>query len=488
MYHLKVPCDEAKRGVYITQEAAVPTMKNPVCLAHKPQPVSHQLHSRHEMTLLYTNLAIESIRIPLKLPEQNDIHLKSNNSHPWLMNSSNLSRLTNHLLVQEVLSRKEGVKPARGINKCLTDALKDASLFLRPSAMPLASIGSHKNEGSVCRVKCVLKRESFLQPEPFSAGPRMERRRSSQPSTVSSSLGGTDICRICHCEGDAELPLISPCFCAGSLRYVHQACLQQWIKSSDTRCCELCKFHFIMHSKIKPFRKWEKLEMSPVEQRKVLCSITFHVVAITCVVWSLYVLIDRTAEEMRSGVLEWPFWTKLIVVAIGFTGGLVFMYVQCKMYVQLFKRWRAFNRIIYVQNAPEKCGSQPQQAVFSAAELTAEVLAKSEEKRFSPEEEEFHSCRTSNSDSADSVRGCDGREDAGAPHPLPAAETGSTKTTLTSVTDSAPANDDHPLAHPLSEVVVVEDPPPVRDVTPCAGDEASLRDAFLSRQLQQTAS
>ncbi|GBN23062.1 E3 ubiquitin-protein ligase MARCH8 [Araneus ventricosus] len=354
------------------------------------------------------------------------------------------------------------------------------------------------------------------QPETFSAGsptcPRMDRRHSSQPSTVSSSLGGVDICRICHCEGDADLPLISPCFCAGSLRYVHQSCLQQWIKSSDTRCCELCKFQFIMHTKIKPFRKWEKLEMSPVEQRKVLCSITFHVVAITCVVWSLYVLIDRTAEEMRTGVLEWPFWTKLIVVAIGFTGGLVFMYVQCKMYVQLFKRWRAFNRIIYVQNAPEKC-SQQQQAVFSAAELTANVLAKSEEKRFSPDEEEFHSCRTSNSSgSTESVHEGSNHEEANSPggggrrqdsSVLPTAanvETGSTKTTLTSVTDSAPANDDHPLAggHPLSEVVVVSNveddiplpPTPlvVRDMTPCTGDEASLRDAFLSRQLQQTAS
>lgn len=79
-----------------------------------------------------------------------------------------------------------------------------------------------------------------------------------------------------------------------------------------------------------------------------------HVVAITCVVWSLYVLIERTTEEVQEGSLEWPFWTKLIVVAIGFTGGLVFMYVQCKMYVQLCKRWRAFNRVIYVQNAPEK--------------------------------------------------------------------------------------------------------------------------------------
>ncbi|XP_015923892.1 E3 ubiquitin-protein ligase MARCHF8 isoform X2 [Parasteatoda tepidariorum] len=329
----------------------------------------------------------------------------------------------------------------------------------------------------------------------------MDRRHSSQPSTVSSSLGGNvDICRICHCEGDAELPLISPCFCAGSLRYVHQSCLQQWIKSSDTRCCELCKFQFIMHTKIKPFRKWEKLEMSPVEQRKVLCSITFHVVAITCVVWSLYVLIDRTAEEMRTGVLEWPFWTKLIVVAIGFTGGLVFMYVQCKMYVQLFKRWRAFNRIIYVQNAPEKCCQQ--QAVYSAAEMTANVLAKSEEKRFSPDEEEFHSCQ---SGSSESVSDGEGPNEEGAPTATTnatlilanAAETGSTKTTLTSVTDSAPTNEDALGGHPLSEVVVVSNveddlppPPPlvVRDVTPCTGDEASLRDAFLTRQLQQTAS
>ncbi len=61
--------------------------------------------------------------------------------------------------------------------------------------------------------------------------------------------------RICHCEGDDESPLITPCHCTGSLRFVHQSCLQQWIKSSDTRCCELCKYEFIMETKLKPLRK-----------------------------------------------------------------------------------------------------------------------------------------------------------------------------------------------------------------------------------------
>ena len=94
--------------------------------------------------------------------------------------------------------------------------------------------------------------------------------------------------------------------------------------------------------------------MGSSERRKLLCSVTFHVVALTCVVWSLYVLIERTTEEVHSGVLGWPFWTKLIVVAIGVTGGIVFMYVQCKVYAQLCRRWRAYNRVIFVQNVPEK--------------------------------------------------------------------------------------------------------------------------------------
>ncbi|XP_076830288.1 E3 ubiquitin-protein ligase MARCHF8 isoform X4 [Brachyhypopomus gauderio] len=172
-------------------------------------------------------------------------------------------------------------------------------------------------------------------------------------SRTSVTPSNQDICRICHCEGDEDSPLITPCHCTGSLRFVHQACLQQWIKSSDTRCCELCKFEFIMETKLKPLRKWEKLQMTASERRKIVCSVTFHVIAITCVVWSLYVLIDRTAEEIKQGILEWPFWTKLVVVAIGFTGGLVFMYVQCKVYIQLWRRLKAYNRVIYVQNRPE---------------------------------------------------------------------------------------------------------------------------------------
>jgi len=112
--------------------------------------------------------------------------------------------------------------------------------------------------------------------------------------------------------------------------------------------------------------QWEKLDMSSMERRKLVCSVTFHAVAFTCVIWSLYVLIDRSVEEYSTGQLNWPFWTKLVVVAIGFTGGVVFMYVQCTMYFALCRRWRAFNRVILVQNAPIRAN----QAILNITEPT----------------------------------------------------------------------------------------------------------------------
>uniref|UniRef100_A0A182NJX0 Uncharacterized protein n=1 Tax=Anopheles dirus TaxID=7168 RepID=A0A182NJX0_9DIPT len=182
--------------------------------------------------------------------------------------------------------------------------------------------------------------------------PPFRCRYGSTSSQVSQSSG--DICRICHCESDTLNPLLTPCYCSGSLKFVHQTCLQQWLTASETNACELCKFPFIMHTKIKPFNEWRTLDMSGVERRRLCCAVLFHCAAGLCVIWSLCVLIERAAEEVRRGQIGWPFWTKLIVVTVGLTGGVVFMYIQCKQYLNLCNRWRARNRILLIQNVPEK--------------------------------------------------------------------------------------------------------------------------------------
>ena len=69
------------------------------------------------------------------------------------------------------------------------------------------------------------------------------------------------ICRICYLEEDTiENPLIQPCVCSGSMKYIHLECLKHWLKTSifikiesnqdrfiylyKTPQCELCKTKF----------------------------------------------------------------------------------------------------------------------------------------------------------------------------------------------------------------------------------------------------
>ncbi|KAL4785518.1 hypothetical protein BJX76DRAFT_324456 [Aspergillus varians] len=55
-----------------------------------------------------------------------------------------------------------------------------------------------------------------------------------------------DTCRICRGEATEQDRLYYPCKCSGSIRFVHQPCLVQWLAHSQKKHCELCKtpFHF----------------------------------------------------------------------------------------------------------------------------------------------------------------------------------------------------------------------------------------------------
>ncbi|KAG9570931.1 hypothetical protein KCU97_g15936, partial [Aureobasidium melanogenum] len=53
-----------------------------------------------------------------------------------------------------------------------------------------------------------------------------------------------DTCRICRSEGSAAEPLFYPCKCSGSIKFVHQDCLMEWLSHSNKMHCELCKTPF----------------------------------------------------------------------------------------------------------------------------------------------------------------------------------------------------------------------------------------------------
>lgn len=58
------------------------------------------------------------------------------------------------------------------------------------------------------------------------------------------TISEPDTCRICRSEGSNEEPLFYPCKCSGSIKFVHQACLMEWLSHSQKKHCELCKTAF----------------------------------------------------------------------------------------------------------------------------------------------------------------------------------------------------------------------------------------------------
>ncbi|KAF1835634.1 RING finger membrane protein [Decorospora gaudefroyi] len=91
--------------------------------------------------------------------------------------------------------------------------------------------------------------------EPWNAGPLDDAAAAAMISRPPHALFHTsdarptdrdeaDSCRICRGEGTAEEPLFYPCKCSGSIKYVHQECLMEWLSHTQKKHCELCKTSF----------------------------------------------------------------------------------------------------------------------------------------------------------------------------------------------------------------------------------------------------
>ncbi|XP_013172213.1 PREDICTED: E3 ubiquitin-protein ligase MARCH6 isoform X1 [Papilio xuthus] len=61
---------------------------------------------------------------------------------------------------------------------------------------------------------------------------------------MDSDLSGADFCRFCRSEASSDRPLFHPCICTGSIKWIHQECLVQWMRYSRKEICELCGHRF----------------------------------------------------------------------------------------------------------------------------------------------------------------------------------------------------------------------------------------------------
>ncbi|KAI8906391.1 hypothetical protein EDD86DRAFT_210609 [Gorgonomyces haynaldii] len=64
-----------------------------------------------------------------------------------------------------------------------------------------------------------------------------------------------DFCRVCRSPGTIQEPLFHPCKCSGSMKFIHQQCLEEWLEHSRKKHCEICKHPFLftpIYSEQKP--------------------------------------------------------------------------------------------------------------------------------------------------------------------------------------------------------------------------------------------
>ena len=125
-----------------------------------------------------------------------------------------------------------------------------------------------------------------------------------------------DICRVCRCEGAPDRPLFHPCICTGSIKFIHQECLLQWLRYSKKEFCELCTHRFsFTPSKNNSINS----ALSIIEKTRVL--VMFEYITSFCH-FSLFARYAKTIAYLNS--IQWIFGNRCSCCSI-----LATLYYSC---------------------------------------------------------------------------------------------------------------------------------------------------------------
>ena len=85
-------------------------------------------------------------------------------------------------------------------------------------------------------------------------------------------------CRICYEVESIENPVITPCECSGSMKYIHEQCLKTWIlsqtKDPKVFSCDICKYAIKM-----------EIQLESIFSRKNVKKEMFKMVLLPCIIF-----------------------------------------------------------------------------------------------------------------------------------------------------------------------------------------------------------
>ncbi|XP_065062335.1 E3 ubiquitin-protein ligase MARCHF4-like [Rhopilema esculentum] len=170
-----------------------------------------------------------------------------------------------------------------------------------------------------------------------------------KPSVRLSLISGSSLegsCRICHCDGQEE-QLISPCRCSGSLQYVHESCLVQWLQSKMVQNCELCQARIEFARRIKPVWLWKRPTQRP---SSVLWFLLFVV--------TIHLNVISVVKDASNKCISTPCIVFYIVGCIGAILATAFSIYFGKRVKDFFRHWININEEWVIVTKNSKKGSQ----------------------------------------------------------------------------------------------------------------------------------
>ncbi|XP_077464383.1 E3 ubiquitin-protein ligase MARCHF2-like isoform X1 [Stigmatopora argus] len=151
---------------------------------------------------------------------------------------------------------------------------------------------------------------------------------------------GGPMCRICH-EGGCPEALLSPCDCTGTLATVHKSCLELWLSSSNTNCCELCHARFSIQRTLRPFKQWLRDPGAHEERRLVFCDIVCFLFVTPLASISGWLCLKGVKDDLQLGSLlqnTGLISLTLVLFSIYTLWTMVCLRYHCKVYSEWRKK------------------------------------------------------------------------------------------------------------------------------------------------------
>uniref|UniRef100_H2Y4C4 RING-type E3 ubiquitin transferase n=1 Tax=Ciona savignyi TaxID=51511 RepID=H2Y4C4_CIOSA len=118
-----------------------------------------------------------------------------------------------------------------------------------------------------------------------------------------SDCSKLNVCRICQecCSGDPGL--IAPCRCKGSIGFVHERCLVEWLSKSGKSTCEICCTSYVLRASTAGWRQWRRLQLSRHDLAMMAVNIVCIIFLISTTAWLIWSALSVETKRQRNSDL-----------------------------------------------------------------------------------------------------------------------------------------------------------------------------------------